>query len=73
MTRKLLVLIPMLAVALAVMWASPKDTKASTFDPFFGPTDFYTLTDTNLNAHPDIRAQFNARTWDSSIPSPTSA
>src|SRR6266550_6479346 len=59
MTRKLLVLIPMLAVALAVMWASPKDTKASTFDPFFGPTDFYTLTDTNLNAHPDIRAQFN--------------
>ena len=59
MTRKLLVLIPILAVALAVMWASPKDTKASTFDPFFGPNDFYTLTDTNLNAHPDIRAQFN--------------
>jgi len=59
MTRKLLVLIPILAVALAVMWASPRDTKAQTFDPFFGPNDFYSLSDLSLNAHPDIRAQFN--------------
>jgi len=59
MTRKLLLVIPILAVALAVMWASPRDSQATTWNPFFGPTDFYSLTPTTAGANSDIHAQFN--------------
>ena len=59
MTRKLLVLIPILAVALAVMWASPRDSQANTFNPFFGTTDFYTLVPTTTGSNSDIHTQFN--------------
>jgi len=59
MTKKFLVLIPILAVALAVMFASPRDSKANSFNPFFGPSTFYDLSDKSPGGHPDTLAQFN--------------
>jgi hypothetical protein len=45
--------------ALAAIWASAGPTQATTFNPFFGPPDFYRLDPTTAGANSDVRAQFN--------------
>src|SRR6266540_75123 len=52
-------LAPVVLTMLAIAWASPRDGEATTFNPFFGPNDFYTLSPTTPGANSDVRAQFN--------------
>ena len=46
-------------IALAAAWASPREGEATTFNPFFGPSDFYRLSSTAPGANSDVQAQFN--------------
>ena len=48
-----------LATALTVAWASHGPAQATTFNPFFGPPDFYRLEPTTAGANADVHAQFN--------------
>jgi hypothetical protein len=48
-----------LATALAVAWASLGPAQATTWAPFFGPTDFYRLAPTAPSANGDTHAQYN--------------
>jgi hypothetical protein len=60
MIRKLLLLSALVgAIALAAVWASPRDSEANTFNPFYGPSDFYSLIPTTPGANPNTEAQFN--------------
>ncbi len=60
MKRKLLLLSAFVAViALATFWATPRSSEATTWNPFFGPTDFYRLTPLTPNTPTDLHAQFN--------------
>jgi Thrombospondin type 3 repeat len=59
MRRPFLALIGLALTVLAAVWASPRDSGATTFAPFFGPSDFYTLNPTTPGAYSDHRIQFN--------------
>src|SRR5438128_3692084 len=60
MKKKLLLLSVFAAVvAIAGLWSAPRTSEANTFNPFFGPTDFYSLSDTSPGGHADVHAQFN--------------
>jgi len=60
MKRKLLLLSVFAGVvAIAGFWSAPRTSEANTFNPFFGQTDFYSLSDTSPGGHGDIHAQFN--------------
>src|SRR4029453_19058991 len=60
MKRKLLLFSALAAViAIAGLFASPRGSEANQFNPFFGPTAFYNLSNTAVNANPDINTQFN--------------
>ena len=60
MIRKLLLLSAIVgALVLASLWASPNESKANTWNPFFGPTDFYRLVPSTAGANADTEAQFN--------------
>ena len=60
MTGKTVAAIGLAAMtALAAAWASGGATQATTFNPFFGPPDFYRLDPPAPGANPDVRAQFN--------------
>ena len=57
--RRPTLIAPAVLVLLAVAWASPREGEATTFNPFFGPLDFYRLNPTVLGANSDTVAQFN--------------
>src|SRR5437899_3611961 len=60
MKRKLLLLsVFAAAVAIAGLWSAPRSSEANTFNPFFGPTDFYNFSTQSPGGNPDIHAQFN--------------
>jgi hypothetical protein len=48
-----------LATALAAAWASWTPAHATTFNPFFGPPDFYRLDPTTPGSNADVHSQFN--------------
>jgi len=49
--RRPTLIAPAVLVLLAVAWASPREGEATTFNPFFGPLDFYRLNPTVLGAN----------------------
>jgi hypothetical protein len=58
--RKVLVSVGLvLGISLIGVLASPSGSQATTFNPFFGPTDFYRLDPLTPGANPDVHAQFN--------------
>src|SRR5438132_8532923 len=60
MTGRLLLAVGLvLTTALALAWGSGDTAQATTFNPFFGPPDFYRLDPTTMGAYPDVHAQFN--------------
>src|SRR4029450_6374659 len=60
MTGRLLLAVGLvLTTALAVAWGSGDRAQATTFNPFFGPPDFYRLDSTSPGAYSDIQARFN--------------
>jgi len=60
MIRKLFLLSAIVAaIALAAVWASPRDSEATTWTPFFGPSDFYRLDPLTPGAATDLHTQFN--------------
>jgi hypothetical protein len=60
MTGRLLLAVGLvLTTALAVAWGSGGRAQATTFNPFFGPPDFYRLDSTSPGAYSDIQARFN--------------
>src|SRR6266542_6532026 len=60
MKRKCLLAVGLvLATALAAAWASGGPAEATTFNPFYGPPDFYRLDPTTQNTPSDVHAQFN--------------
>jgi hypothetical protein len=60
MTGRLLLAVALvLTTALAMAWGSGGPAQATTFNPFFGPPDFYRLDPPNSSAHADVHAQFN--------------
>src|SRR5688572_14606728 len=60
MLKKLLLLSGMfIAVVLAALWASPRGSEATTWAPFFGPPNYYSIEPTTTSARSDIRAQYN--------------
>jgi hypothetical protein len=60
MNKRLLTLLAFVAVvALAALWASPRDSEATVWNPRFVATDFYTLLPSTPSAFSQTRAQFN--------------
>ena len=60
MVKKLLLLSAIVGViALAVAWASPRASEATTWNPAFGSTDFYRLVPSTPGANGDTEAQYN--------------
>jgi Thrombospondin type 3 repeat len=45
--------------ALAAVWAAAGPTQATTFNPFFGPPEFYSLDDSATPGYPDHDVRFN--------------
>src|SRR5438034_4895823 len=60
MTGRLLLAVGLLlTTVLAMAWGSGAHARATTFNPFFGPPDFYRLDPTTSGAYSDTHAQFN--------------
>ena len=60
MKTKLLALFVILsAVTLSALWASPRSSEATVWNPRFAAPDFYTLLPSSPGANSQIRAQFN--------------
>ena len=49
----------LLVISLIAVLASASGSQATTFNPFFGPTDFYRLDPLTPSANADVHAQFN--------------
>jgi len=58
MKTKLLALFVILC-ALAALWASPRSSEATVWNPRFAAPDFYTLLPNSPGANSQVRAQFN--------------
>src|SRR6266567_937250 len=60
MTGRLLLAVGFaVTTALALAWGSGGPARATTFNPFYGPPDFYRLDPTTPGSNPDVHAQFN--------------